>query len=428
MLRFEVLSKMNSGKTSTVCLCTDRMTGKAVAIKFVRDHAEAHGEIQMLQRLGHPNIIDVRDCFEDDQFVAIVLPLMSVDLSEFVHSIRYTSSALQGIQLQVMRGLHHIHVRGVLHMDIKPENIGIILKRGCGLVDDVRGFRCVLLDFGSARLVDKIKRGDVIRTTAEYVSPEMLRGVITSAGDIFSMGRVFRYLEEHGMSGDGSLVRDMLCECHAKRPSATDVLRRLGEPVRPDCGLSFFWNSMVANLCDGDASVLVDDTSHHLHKIVSLLRCGDTRAVDNAFWLLQEEARREFSAHCAWSSHPENDFVSRLSVVSIFPYFHSMMGFSRMACYFYARALDYLSALPYFVLSDDMRVHICRISVFSICQSAVIRTLSRCCSSELLVWCALQRWGANREVFVDFVHRFVEMGEAGMCMDAATHLTAVVAV
>ena len=72
--------------------------------------------------------------------------------------------------------------------------------------------------------------------------------------------------------------------------------------------------------------MLVLDASHRIHRIVTLVMSDEVETIENAFWLLQEKARRDRS--CATDR----------SVLSVLPYFHPKLGVSRLARYFYARA------------------------------------------------------------------------------------------
>ena len=122
---FKLLDRIYQSNSSIICMGEDRFCGHAVAIKIVTDRVKAVGELKMLKRMGHPNIVSVTDCFEDNHCVAIVMELMSMDLKVFMHTVAYSFSTMKEIMLQSMRGLHHMHTRDFIHMDLKPYILAI---------------------------------------------------------------------------------------------------------------------------------------------------------------------------------------------------------------------------------------------------------------------------------------------------------------
>ena len=94
-----------------------------VAIKVIRNKERAYEEINNLLLVGHHNIISIIDIIEDSKSVSIVMPFLKMDLRSFMGCIVYNTDVMLQIKLQTMAAVHHIHTRGILHMDIKPENI-----------------------------------------------------------------------------------------------------------------------------------------------------------------------------------------------------------------------------------------------------------------------------------------------------------------
>ena len=144
----------------------------------------------MLLRFCHPNVVDVVDFFQygDDQF-GIVMNATDMDLRQFMETELYDSFTVCDFSRQCARGLHHVHTLETLHADMKPENIGISIAKRDG--ERIR-IHVRILDFGSAKLVDDIKPGDLIRSTPHYQSPEKRLGVFHLPGDIYELGVVYR--------------------------------------------------------------------------------------------------------------------------------------------------------------------------------------------------------------------------------------------
>ena len=266
----------------------------------------------MLGRFGHPNVVKMLDCFEWNGLVGIVMPLVDMDLHRYVQSELYDTSTMCEISRQSARGLHHLHLFDALHADLKPENIGITVVHRCSKKIHVH-----LLDFGSSKRLTEIRPGTVVSCTRGYQAPEILEhGLFTPAVDVWALGRVYEELIEHAVDIDearrfhGKLTRDMLQVSYVLRPTAHDVLRRLGDGYQlvwdngalvPSEQLLWIdrrlWMSCLANVPRSMAlfdHLIINDVSHPLHRIAALAQ-STTRIVqlENSFWFLREAAVME---------------------------------------------------------------------------------------------------------------------------------------
>jgi serine/threonine protein kinase len=400
--RFCFHGKISQGHSGVVYSFTDDAEQSILAVKIMPFGPRACDEIQALQSFGHPNIIGIVDSFEQGGLVGIVMPLMPMNLSEFIACIPYAGGVLLDMQTQIVRGVHHMHTRGALHLDLKPDNIGV---SGGG-----DAWQCKLLDLGSSKFAHAIRAGEAVQTTRGFRAPEMAGGVVGFASDVYSAGMVFSAMLLHCSEPSKLLVRysplvlGMTHSAPERRPTCLQVLARLGEtPVVTTAVRGPFWASPVASLVDGDQDKLVHDLSDPLQRMVTLVCGEDPVDVDNGFWLLQEEARRAGAA-----------------VEPILHYFHSRLHLSRMACYFYARALEHLSRLPDFLVSHEQKLHIWRVSAHRLCENAVVRILSR--SPHILGWCRTLLWGSQQQPFEDFVARMCKTGS--LCYAEASSLAA----
>jgi serine/threonine protein kinase len=118
------------------------------AMKVVEEKDVAFREIGILLTLGHPNIVGLLDIIETERSIGIVMPLMNMDLCMFIHCVEYSENEIRGIMTQSMTGVHHMHTRDIVHMDIKPENIGINVMDAVNCVTEK--LQCKLLDLGSS--------------------------------------------------------------------------------------------------------------------------------------------------------------------------------------------------------------------------------------------------------------------------------------
>jgi len=391
---------MGSGRTAVVYRCVDCIANVAAAAKVMRDESRAWDEMCYLRSMGHPNVIDLLDFFRCDSGAVLVLSLVNMNLANFVNDVPFGATSMRDIMMQVLRGVEHMHTRSIVHLDLKPENIGIVTSSRANL-------QCKIMDFGSTVRLDQAVKGLVVHTTPEYRAPEILAGVIGTFVDVFSVGKVFEVLAlkihlplDHPYH---RLASDMTLADFDLRPTAKAALARLGDACTGHSVVSApLWTSMVANIFDGDASVLVDDLSVPVHRVVTVLFNEDP---DNAFWLLQEMARRELF------------MGSVCSILTVLPYFHGSVATSKYTAYFYARALGFLSQLSYFLLTDEMRLQLWTISAFPCCERIVLRVLARSCSSELLTWCRqADRWGSRLQRFGDFADRLLGDVSEALCL------------
>ncbi len=193
--RYEVITPIASGGMATVYRGWDHFIGRYVAIKALRPPenpaADPHGierfrrEAQAAAKIAHPNVVVVYDFLDDgddEQFL----------IMEFVDGVNLKRLITQRGPLAIARTLHiaeqmcaalaAAHARGLIHRDIKPQNI-LLTSDG----------RARLTDFGIVRLVDgdALTRSGIVLGTADYLSPEQARGDrLGPQSDLYSLGVV----------------------------------------------------------------------------------------------------------------------------------------------------------------------------------------------------------------------------------------------
>jgi serine/threonine protein kinase len=202
--RFELTEVIGRGGICTVYRAIDRMRVLArapdpqVAIKLVSVDAGAdrwlvemvHREAHYLRQLVHPNIVRVFDSDEDGPVNFLVLELLrGRGIGQILKDMPQKTLPFD-LALRVIAGaaagLNHAHERGIVHGDLKPNNVFVTAD------GEVK-----LLDFGAARLLDRdapgdaepVGAGEFDAITPMYASPEMLRGEIPNqSDDVFSLG------------------------------------------------------------------------------------------------------------------------------------------------------------------------------------------------------------------------------------------------
>jgi eukaryotic-like serine/threonine-protein kinase len=191
--RFVLENELGSGGMSRVFLGRDEVLDRSVAVKLLDP---VHGgtdigvrferEGRTAARLAHPNIVQVYDAgeteFDGRETSYIVMEYVSGgDLKGFIDEKgRLPGPELARLGGEICAGLAHAHERGVIHRDIKPDNI---------LLDEKGHVK--VTDFGIARAMDTTQatRTGSFLGTALYSSPEQLQGQkVTPKSDVYSLG------------------------------------------------------------------------------------------------------------------------------------------------------------------------------------------------------------------------------------------------
>eukprot|EP01031_Cornospumella_fuschlensis_P028939 gene28939-34928_t len=182
--RYEVLEPRASGNGQTigegaygvVYKAIDRVHNKLVALKKIRVQTEGDigissstlREITLLMQLDHENVVKLENVVMDRVRINLVFELIDGDLKKYMegHKDRLPQKLVQSFTLQMLRGIEYCHSMGVMHRDLKPQNI-LVTNSG----------RLKIADFGLARTFSAFHRPltlDVI--TRWYRAPEVLLG------------------------------------------------------------------------------------------------------------------------------------------------------------------------------------------------------------------------------------------------------------
>jgi serine/threonine-protein kinase PpkA len=191
---YELQRKLGSGGMSTVYLGLQKSLNRKVAIKVLTrkegasDEAEKRflTESQTLAQLPHPNIVGVHDVVQNDRGDYIVMEFLEGGvLSERMSTGWLTLSDFVGIVVQLAAALQYAHENGVVHRDLKPDNI---------LFRD--SHTPVITDFGIAWMQNnndtRITEQGMVVGTPTYMSPEQAVGAeVDGRSDQYSLGVIF---------------------------------------------------------------------------------------------------------------------------------------------------------------------------------------------------------------------------------------------
>ena len=188
--RYEIRELIGVGGMANVYHCYDTIDAREVAIKILKDEfldnedfiRRFKNESKAIAVLNHPNIVRVYDVSFGDMIQYIVMEYIDgITLKEYIDMQKVLDwKETVHLTTQILKALQHAHESGIVHRDIKPQNI-MLLQDGTIKVTD----------FGIARFSDKATRTmtDQAIGSVHYISPEQARGDQTDGkSDIYSVG------------------------------------------------------------------------------------------------------------------------------------------------------------------------------------------------------------------------------------------------
>ena len=188
--RYEIISRIGAGGMADVYKAQDTKLSRFVAIKVLKqEYAENanfvtkfHAEAQAAAGLIHSNIVGVYDVGEDQGLQFIVMELVEgITLKHYIEKkLRLSVKESISIAIQMAQGLECAHKAGIIHRDVKPQNV-IISKDG----------KVKVTDFGIAKAATSETITSNVMGSVHYTSPEQARGGYSDEkSDIYSLGIV----------------------------------------------------------------------------------------------------------------------------------------------------------------------------------------------------------------------------------------------
>jgi serine/threonine-protein kinase len=188
--RYRIIALLGRGGMGEVYRATDLTLGQSVALKFLPEEASRnqrllerfHGEVRVARLVSHPNVCRVYDIGEIEGAPFISMEYVDgEDLSGLLTRIgRLPADKALDTARKLCAGLAAAHDRGVIHRDLKPQNI-MMNKRG----------EVIIMDFGLAAIADHLTGPEARNGTPAYMAPEQLRGeAVTAKSDIYALGLV----------------------------------------------------------------------------------------------------------------------------------------------------------------------------------------------------------------------------------------------
>ncbi|XP_021565145.1 myosin light chain kinase, smooth muscle isoform X6 [Carlito syrichta] len=185
---YDIEERLGSGKFGQVFRLVEKKTRKIWAGKFFKAYSakekeNIRQEISIMNCLHHPKLVQCVDAFEEKANIVMVLEIVSGgELFERIIDEDFELTERECIKYmrQISEGVEYIHKQGIVHLDLKPENIMCVNKTGT---------KIKLIDFGLARRLENAGSLKVLFGTPEFVAPEVINyEPIGYATDMWSIG------------------------------------------------------------------------------------------------------------------------------------------------------------------------------------------------------------------------------------------------
>jgi predicted Ser/Thr protein kinase len=236
--RYELEQQVGSGGMSKVFRAHDRLLERTVALKILHEHYSQDDEYverfrreaRAVAQLAHPNVVTVIDRGEHESRQYIVFEYVDGENLKQLVEREGPLPVRQIIELglQVAHALASAHARGVVHRDVKPQNV-LLSEEGVPKVTD----------FGIARTsdVESVTLTGTVMGTSEYISPEQARGEpVDYRSDVYSLGAILFELCTGDVPYPGeNPVSVAMRHLHEPVPSAR--ARRREVPARLDAAI-----------------------------------------------------------------------------------------------------------------------------------------------------------------------------------------------
>ena len=238
---------LGHGAFAYVVLGVEKTTGEQVAIKVIdkKKFAKATSsrqimdEVNLMRQIDHPNCISIRDVFNTDKNLYIVLELMrGGDLCDhIIEQGKLSEERARPLFLQMCSAVAYLHENGIVHRDLKPENI---------LLSNEKATQIKITDFGVSRCVEESSVMQTLCGTPQFLAPEVLSNHRKASGagygkevDAWSLGAMLYVMLSARNVFDGDSPQAIMAKIRAgvlrypdnlfgdKSAAVMDLLRRL---------------------------------------------------------------------------------------------------------------------------------------------------------------------------------------------------------
>lgn len=228
--RHQLLGPLAEGGLGTVFRARDLQSGNVVAIKRVRRGMESTAaadallqEARLQALCHHPNIVAVLDSGVDEEGGFMAMELVEGEtLEEAVTRGAFDHAEFGALVCQTLAGVAAVHEKGVLHLDLKPQNLMLHPLEG-------GGFEVKILDFGLARPLGQQPAQDgtpKLLGSVHFMAPEQFeKGGVDERTDLYALGCVFYHALTQQPPFGGELAPQVMVSHLYHRSASLAVLR-----------------------------------------------------------------------------------------------------------------------------------------------------------------------------------------------------------
>jgi len=201
--KYELIAEIGHGGMATVYRALDRRLGREVAIKVIHHHLRENREVaarfvseaRAVAKVKHPNIVevyDVSDADEPERYLVQEL-VRGTTLRQLIAQHGHLPAEIAAaIAVEIACALEHAHGLGVIHRDMKPENVLVEMPtEGQSESEAQVAPRIKITDFGIAKLLDVqgvTSTGQVLGSPAHMAPEQIEGGDVSASADVFGLG------------------------------------------------------------------------------------------------------------------------------------------------------------------------------------------------------------------------------------------------
>jgi calcium-dependent protein kinase len=191
---YNFLNVLGEGSYGKVIKAIHKLTSSVRAIKIIKktkpeSEAEITNEIKMLTLIDHPNIVKIFEFYVTPNEYYLATEYCEGELFEKIVEMAPLREEIAAIIMhQILSAVHYCHTMDILHRDLKPENI---LFSGKNLDKNVR---IKIVDFGTAKILDKNNHESKVIGSSYYIAPEVLKKDYNEKCDLWSCGVILYIL------------------------------------------------------------------------------------------------------------------------------------------------------------------------------------------------------------------------------------------
>ncbi|AUX23746.1 uncharacterized protein SOCEGT47_042760 [Sorangium cellulosum] len=204
--KYELLEELGHGGMATVYRARDPRLRREVAVKIIHKHLRENAEVgarfvaeaRAAAKLRHPGIVEVYDVSseQDGERYLVVELLRGATLRKILSSHREMPAEIgAAVVLELCDALEHAHASGIIHRDVKPENVLVELPSDRAPASwDGAGVVIKLTDFGIAKILDAqgvTSTGQVLGSPAHMAPEQIEGGEVDARTDVFALGVLF---------------------------------------------------------------------------------------------------------------------------------------------------------------------------------------------------------------------------------------------